>query len=185
MRTASALQVVRRCVQDESRRSTLEQSDRRADRAQLASRQRTRSRRRRTWTQTSGRDRDADRGAPRSRSGAEYRHGSGNQVRPLRKHPRASHPAHGAGEAIGGPLVWTFDGPFATSLADLEDALRRAIVQVGDVSGIAVLIELSLPSVKRRVDAGDAVQPAWTQFLERVSNRYGLPGPPRVRHARA
>jgi hypothetical protein len=80
--------------------------------------------------------------------------------------------------------MWTFDGPFATCLADLEDALRRAIVQVGDVSPPAVLVELSLPALKRRVEAGDAVQPAWGQFLERLSDRYGLPTAPRVRHVR-
>jgi hypothetical protein len=89
--------------------------------------------------------------------------------------------AHAAAETIGGPLVWTFDGAFATCLADMEDALRRAIVQVGDVSSIAVLIELSLPRLKRRVDAGDAIQPAWGIFLEQMSDRYGLPAPPRVR----
>jgi hypothetical protein len=99
----------------------------------------------------------------------------------LRKHPRPSSRAHAAVEAIGGPLVWTFDGPFATCLADMEDALRRAIVQVGDVSSIAVLIEVSLPGLKRRVDAGDAIQPEWGQFLERMAVRYGLPAPPRVR----
>lgn len=102
-------------------------------------------------------------------------------MRPLRKHPRPSSPAHAAVEAIGGPLVWTFDGSFATCLADMEDALRRAIVQVGDVSSIAVLIEVSLPGLKRRVDAGDAIQPEWGRFLERMSDRYGLPAPPRVR----
>jgi hypothetical protein len=99
----------------------------------------------------------------------------------LRKHPRPSSQARAAAGAIGGPLVWTFDGPFATCLADVEDALRRAIVQVGDVSSIAVLIEISLPGLKRRVDAGDAIQPAWGQFLARMSDRYGLPTPPRVR----
>ncbi len=83
-----------------------------------------------------------------------------------------------------GPLVWTFEGPFATCLADMEDTLRRAIVQVGDVSRIAVLIELSLPALKLRVDAGEAIQPAWGQFLERLSSRYGLPAEPRVRHLR-
>ena len=57
--------------------------------------------------------------------------------------------------------VDVFDGPLAACLADIEDALRRAIVQVGDVSSIAVLIEVSLPALKRRVDAGDALQPAW------------------------
>src|SRR5947209_178885 len=82
---------------------------------------------------------------------------------------------------MGGPLVWTFDGPFATCLADMEDALRRAIVQVGEVSAIALLIELSLPGLKQRVDAGDAIQPAWGQFLERVADRYGFRARPRVR----
>lgn len=82
---------------------------------------------------------------------------------------------------MGGPLVWTFDGPWTTCLADMEDALRRAIVQVGEVSSIAVLIELSLPELKRRVDAGDAIQPGWSQFLERVTDRYGLRTRPRVR----
>jgi len=94
---------------------------------------------------------------------------------------RARRPAH----AVAAPLVWTFDGPFSISLADLEDALRRALVQVGDVASIAVLIELSLPALKRRVEAGDAVQPAWGEFIERVSSRYGLPVTPRVRHVRA
>jgi hypothetical protein len=89
-----------------------------------------------------------------------------------------------ASDAIEGPLVWTFDGAFATCLADIEDTLRRAIVQLGDVSRVAVLIELSLPALKRRVDAGDAIQPAWGDFLERLSGRYGLPSAPRVRHSR-
>jgi hypothetical protein len=105
-------------------------------------------------------------------------------VRALRKQPRSSHSprlAHSAADAIGGPLVWTFDGTLATCLADMEDALRRAIVQVGDVATIAVLIEISLPGLKRRVDAGDAIQPAWGQMLERMADRYGLPAPPRVR----
>jgi len=84
-------------------------------------------------------------------------------------------------EDIGGPLVWTFDGAFATCLADMEDALRRAIVQVGDVSSIAVLIELSLPKLQRRVVAGDVIQPAWSRFLAQLSDRYGLPSPPRIR----
>jgi hypothetical protein len=85
---------------------------------------------------------------------------------------------------VEGPLIWAFDGPFATCLADLEDALRRAIVQVGDVASIAVLVELSLPALQHRVEAGDAIQPAWGQFLERLSDRYGLPTAPRVRHVR-
>ena len=82
------------------------------------------------------------------------------------------------------PLVWTFDGAFALCLADLEDTLRRAIVQLGDIAAIAVLIEVSLPALKRRVDAGEAIQPAWGQFLERLSSRYGLPALPRVRPVR-
>jgi hypothetical protein len=56
------------------------------------------------------------------------------------------------------PLIWTFDGPFATCLG------------------------LSLPALAARVDAGDALQPAWSDFLDRVAQRYGLPGRLRVRH---
>ena len=67
------------------------------------------------------------------------------------------------------PLVWTFDGPFERCLADIEDTLRRAIVLVGDVSRIALLIDLSLPALKQRVAAGDALQPAWGRFLERIA----------------
>lgn len=87
-------------------------------------------------------------------------------------------------DAIAPPLVWSFEGPFATCLADLEDALRRAIVQVGDVSSVAVLIELSLPALKRRVDGGDRIQPAWGLLLDRLADGYGLPTPPHVRHVR-
>jgi hypothetical protein len=83
------------------------------------------------------------------------------------------------------PLVWTFDGPFATCLADMEDTLRRAIVQVGDVARIAVMVELSLPALRSRVGAGDAIQPAWGRFLEAMTSRYGLPAAPRVCHRRA
>ena len=96
---------------------------------------------------------------------------------------RAAH-APPRDRGVAAPLVWTFDGPFAVCLADLEDALRRALVQVGDVAAIAVLVELSLPALKDRVDAGDAIQPAWEQFLERLPRRYGLPSTPRVRHVR-
>jgi hypothetical protein len=85
---------------------------------------------------------------------------------------------------VAAPLVWTFDGPFTACLANLEDALRRALVQVGDVSALAILVELSLPALKARVDAGDAIQPAWGSFLDRLSERYGLPITPRVRHVR-
>jgi hypothetical protein len=81
-------------------------------------------------------------------------------------------------------LVWTFDGPFERCLADLEDTLRRAIVMVGDVSRVAMQIDVSLPALQRCVHAGQALQPAWGRFLDRLS-RYGLPVPPRVRHLRA
>jgi hypothetical protein len=40
----------------------------------------------------------------------------------------------------------------------------RALVQVGDVASIAVLVELSLPALMRRVQEGDAIQPAWGRF---------------------
>ena len=86
---------------------------------------------------------------------------------------------------VAAPMVWTFDGAFATCLDDLEDALRRALVQVGDVAALAILIELSLPALKDRVAAGDTVQPAWGEFLARLPRRYGLPSTPRVRHLRA
>ena len=91
---------------------------------------------------------------------------------PLERRPRPTH----------GPLVWTFDGAFGTCLADLEDTFRRALVQIGDVARIAVLIELSLPALRRRLDAGDAIQPAWSHFLEAMSSRYGLPAAPRIRY---
>ena len=88
-------------------------------------------------------------------------------------------------ERLEAPLIWTFAGPFATCLADMEDTFRRAIIQVGDVSRILVQIDLSLPALKPRVDAGEAVQPAWGQFVDRLSHRYGLPVAPRVRHLHA
>ncbi|NRF65606.1 hypothetical protein HLB44_01280 [Aquincola sp. S2] len=86
--------------------------------------------------------------------------------------------------ALPMPLVWTFDGPFERCLADLEDTLRRAIVGIGDVSRIALQIDLSLPALKRRVDAGDALQPAWGRFVARLAG-YGLPSAPRLRRLRA
>jgi len=55
--------------------------------------------------------------------------------------------------SVAAPLVWTFDGRFDRCLADAEDTLRRAIVLVGDVARAAVLIELSLPALQRRIDA--------------------------------
>jgi hypothetical protein len=94
-------------------------------------------------------------------------------------HPRSKRAPRPNGEA---PLVWTFDGQFATCLYDMEDTLRRALVQVGEVSRLAVMIELSLPALRARVEAGDAIQPAWDRFLDAVGSRYGLPAPPRVRH---
>jgi hypothetical protein len=87
-------------------------------------------------------------------------------------------------DSLPAPLVWTFDGPIERCLADLEDTLRRAIPMVGGVSRLALLIELSLPALKRRVEAGDTLQPAWNHFLDRLG-RYGLPAHPRVRHLRA
>jgi hypothetical protein len=87
-------------------------------------------------------------------------------------------------EALPPPLVWTFDGPFERCLEDLEDSLRRAIVMIGDVSRVALLIDLSLPALQARVRAGDRIQPAWGRFVERLAG-YGLPGFPRVRHLRA
>ena len=84
-------------------------------------------------------------------------------------------------DALPPPLVWTFDGPFERCLDDIEDTLRRAIVLIGDVSRVALLIDVSLPALQLRVRAGDRVQPAWGRFVERLSG-YGLPGFPRVRH---
>lgn len=85
-----------------------------------------------------------------------------------------------AAAASAPPLIWTFEGPFAICLADIEDTLRRAIVQLGEVSGIAVALDLSLPALAARLAAGDALQPSWSRFLTRTS-RYGLPSPLRVR----
>ena len=81
------------------------------------------------------------------------------------------------------PLVWCFDGPIESCLADAEDSLRRAIQLVGDVSRVALLIELGLPALKSRIAAGDTLQPAWSRFLVQVA-RCGLPGSPRVRTLR-
>ena len=95
---------------------------------------------------------------------------------------RASAPSARAAATVGAPLTWIFDGRFPGSLADLEDTLRRAIVQVGDVSRVLVMIELSLPALKARMAAGDRVQPAWGEFLARAASRYGLPAAPRLRY---
>jgi hypothetical protein len=88
------------------------------------------------------------------------------------------HPA-----ALPAPLVWTFDGAFERCLADADDTLRRAIVLVGDVARVALLFDLSLPALSRRVEAGDAIQPGWSSFLRNIE-RYGLPAAPSVRHLR-
>ena len=85
-------------------------------------------------------------------------------------------------DPVAAPLVWTFDGPFLTCLHDIEDTLRRAIVQIGDVSRVALMIELSLPALRTRVELGDEIQPEWGRFLDALSWRYGLRGAPRVRH---
>ena len=82
----------------------------------------------------------------------------------------------------GTPLFWSFDGTLATCLADAEDTLRRAIVQIGDVSRVVVGIDVSLPALRKRVAAGDRIQPAWGAFLERLARRYGLPAAPRLHH---
>ena len=95
----------------------------------------------------------------------------------------ASHRAARAAP-IRAPLIWTFDGPFTVCLTDIEDTLRRAIVQLDDVSGVAVALDVSLEALAARVAAGDSVQPAWSRFLDRISHRYGLPLPLRVRHCR-
>lgn len=87
-----------------------------------------------------------------------------------------------ARDPIGEPLVWTFDGPFAACLTEIEDTLRRLIAQLGDVAGIAVALDVSLPALSARVRAGERVQPAWSDFLERIATRYGLPSAMRVRH---
>jgi hypothetical protein len=86
--------------------------------------------------------------------------------------------------AVEAPLKWAFDGRFPVSLADLEDTLRRAIVQVGEVARVLVVIELSLPALKARMASGDKIQPAWGEFLGRVTSRYGLPAAPRLRYLR-
>ena len=88
-----------------------------------------------------------------------------------------------ADDTMAAPLVWSFDGAFERCLADAEDTLRRAVVMVGDVARIAVLVELSLPALKTRFEAGDTIQPAWGRFLENIA-RTGLPAPPRLRHLR-
>ena len=97
---------------------------------------------------------------------------------------RIDRPPAAPQEALPPPLVWTFDGPLERCLADIDDTLRRAIVMVGDVASLALLIDLSLPALQRRVVAGDRLQPAWGRFLDRLE-QYGLPSRPRIRPRRA
>ena len=85
---------------------------------------------------------------------------------------------------VADPLAWSFDGPLVRCLADVEDTLRRVLVQLGDVGAVAVRIDVSLPALKERVLAGDRLQPAWGEFITRLSRRYGLPAAPRVRPTR-
>lgn len=94
-------------------------------------------------------------------------------------------PADAGDDRVAGPFVWTFDDTLADAIGDIEDTLRRAIVQLGDIGSIVVRIELSLPALERRVRAGEAIQPTWSRFLDRVSRQYGLPTPPQVRSHRA
>ena len=93
----------------------------------------------------------------------------------------AAHARSGRRERID-PLIWTFDGPFAVCLTEIEDTLRRLIVQLDDVAGIAVALDISLPTLAARVRAGDTLQPAWSAFVDRIAHRYGLPRALRVRH---
>ena len=93
-----------------------------------------------------------------------------------RRPTRAATPA-----ALPEPLVWTFDGPLERALDDLEHTLRRALVMVGDVQRIALLVDISLPALAARVRAGDALQPTWSGFVERLG-ACGIPGTPRIRH---
>jgi len=86
---------------------------------------------------------------------------------------------------IAEPLVWSFDGSLARCLADLEDTLRRVLVQLGDVGSVVVRVDVSLPALKQRVQAGDALQPSWSAFMGRLTHRYGLPAAPRVHPTRA
>lgn len=100
------------------------------------------------------------------------------------KAPRDRHAVASAPPRVPEPLAWSFDGPWTRCLGDLEDTLRRALLQIGDVAAVAVLIEISLPRLAARVAAGDAVQPAWRELMERLTRRYGLPAAPRVRPVR-
>jgi hypothetical protein len=99
------------------------------------------------------------------------------------RHAAPMGPRSDGDEPLPVPLVWTFDGPFERCLADLDDSLRRGLVPIGDVSRVALLVDVSLPALQRRVRAGDRIQPAWGRFLDRLAD-YGLPTFPRVRYLR-
>ena len=87
-------------------------------------------------------------------------------------------------EPLPAPLVWTFDGPFERCLDDLDDSLRRAIVLIGDVSRVALLIDLSLPALLARV-ARRRPRAAGLGPLHRAHRRLRPADLPRVRHLRA
>src|SRR5262249_33739611 len=166
--------MVRGRVSDGSGEPALVEGDRRAHRAQLGCGYGANSWRGRSWAQSGGGDRAADRrasyGIHRGRHEMTLTdiHSTPRHVRPKRDSP-------------GTPLFWTFDGTFARCLADAEDTLRRALVQIGDVSGVVVALDISLPSLRTRVAAGDRIQPAWGVFLERLPH-HGRPAAPRARY---
>ena len=105
----------------------------------------------------------------------------------LRAPPRSAAAAvrpRASASRVADPLAWSFDGPLVRCLADVEDTLRRVLVQLGDVGSVAVRVDVSLPALKHRVACGDALQPAWRDFMARLAQKYGLPVPPRVRATR-
>ena len=82
------------------------------------------------------------------------------------------------------PLVWTFDGPFATCLAR-HGGHVAARDRAGRRRGGDHRADRAFAAGARaRVEAGDAIQPAWGRFLESLTRRYGLPAAARVRHHR-
>ena len=179
VRTAASVQVVCRGVPDRSRRSALDEGDRRADRAQLA---------RATPAASTAPATTARIPPRRSRMQIAARHAGhapGDASEPRRARQRNGARRRGVAaraERVEAPLVWTFDGPFATCLADIEDTLRRAIVQVGDVSRDrrADRSVAAGAQAARRRGRSDA---AGMGTVRRTpAQRYGLPAGPRVRH---
>ena len=176
---AAALQVVRRRLARRRRgQRSVDEGDRGPHRAQLAARERAHPRHRRSRPEPVRRDRDADRRPAHRRD----RRRIAMSVAALAR-ARLPRRADDGGPPLPAPLVWTFDGPFERCLADLEDSLRRALLLIGDVSRVALLVDVSLPALQARVRAGDRIQPAWGRFLERLGD-YGLPSFPRVRYLR-